>query len=230
MAKLVLVLLLVVLILQSYCKDELITGFAKMNAFSHNKVVALTFDDGPHQILTTKLLDTFQQFNAKATFFVMGCKVKLHSSLLQRMVKEGHELGNHGWNHPVLPRLSFDDVQKQLRATTLAIYDATNVTTTIMRPPYGKTYKKLNQFILEKENLTAVLWSFDTLDWRRPLVTELSTSITKGPKSGDIVLCHDVHPGTIEAIRYSLIDMTRDGWKFVTVTELVKLSSSMHSY
>lgn len=225
MAILFLVVLSAILIFQSYCKDELITGFAKLTALKHNKVMALTFDDGPHRILTAKLLDTFKQFNAKGTFFVMGCKVKLHPYLLQRMVNEGHEVGNHGWNHPVLPRLSFDDVQKQLRATSSAIYEATNRTTTIMRPPYGKTYKKLNMFMSEKEKLTVVLWSYDTLDWRRPSVSELSANIMNGPKSGDIVLCHDVHPGTIEAIHYSLGNMTKDGWKFVTVTELAKLST-----
>ena len=81
---------------------------------------------------------------------------------------EGHEIGNHGWNHPVMSKLSHDQVHQQLVTTMEAIQNATDYIPTIMRPPYGNTNKKLNRHIAVKEKLGVIMWSLDTLDWQRP--------------------------------------------------------------
>ena len=130
--------------------------------------VALTFDDGPHAILTPRLMDILKPLNAHVTFYVMGIKVFPHGDILRRAVREGHEVANHVWNHPILARISREAVFEQLLKTNLAIKDAIGFAPATMRPPYGNTNKKLNQFIAEKGNMSVNMWSYDTNDWRHP--------------------------------------------------------------
>ena len=163
--------------------------------------IALTFDDGPHGTLTPRLLNTLKQYNASATFYVMGIKVAKHESIITRAVSEGHEIANHVWNHPVLTKISFDAVYDQLLRTNIAIQSIQNFAPKTMRPPYGNTNKNLNSYITEKGNLSVVMWSLDTLDWRRPTPQSIVDLALKKVKKGDIILCHDIHPGTIEVSR-----------------------------
>eukprot|EP01036_Dinobryon_divergens_P043048 gene43048-57260_t len=95
--------------------------------------VVLTFDDGPHAILTPKLLDILKEKKAKATFFVIGLKAKMHPDILRRISEEGHELANHSWNHPVLSKITPEDVHAQMEKTNKAIFDATKTTPSVMR-------------------------------------------------------------------------------------------------
>lgn len=130
--------------------------------------VALTFDDGPHAILTPRLMDILKPLNANVTFFVMGIKVEKHATILQRAVREGHEIANHVWNHPILSKIPRETVFDQLWKTNMAIQRAIGFAPKIMRPPYGNTNKPLNQFIAERGNLSVIMWSFDTQDWKHP--------------------------------------------------------------
>lgn len=160
--------------------------------------IALTFDDGPHGTLTPMLLDGLKGKNANVTFFVMGVKVAKHEAILKRALADGHEIANHVWNHPVLTKISYDDVYSQLLRTNEAIRSVLNVAPSIMRPPYGNTNVKLNAFIQKKGNLSVVMWSLDTLDWKRPQPQKIIDLVTNKVKAGDIILCHDIHPGTIQ--------------------------------
>ena len=114
------------------------------------KNIALTFDDGPHQILSPRLLDSLKARNAKATFFVMGVKAIIHPNILARMQTEGHEVANHVWDHPVLSKLPFDQVHEQISSTNEAIKKASGQVPKVMRPPYGNTNPKLNKQIATK--------------------------------------------------------------------------------
>jgi peptidoglycan-N-acetylglucosamine deacetylase len=160
--------------------------------------IALTFDDGPHGTLTPMLLNALMGLNAKVTFFVMGVKVVKHEAILKKAVADGHEIANHVWNHPVLTKISFDEVYNQLLTTNEAIRSVLNVVPTIMRPPYGNTNAKLNEYIQNKGNLSVIMWSLDTLDWRRPNPQKIIDLVLTKAKAGDIILCHDIHPGTIQ--------------------------------
>lgn len=160
--------------------------------------IALTFDDGPHATLTPLLLDALKEKDAKATFFVMGVKVLKHRTVLERAVAEGHEIANHVWNHPVLTSITFDSVYDQLLRTNDAIKSVLNIVPTTMRPPYGNTNAKLNSYIQEKGNMSVIMWSLDTLDWKRPDPKKIVDLAVKRVKTGDIILCHDIHPGTIK--------------------------------
>jgi peptidoglycan/xylan/chitin deacetylase (PgdA/CDA1 family) len=187
--------------------------------------IALTFDDGPHKILTPKLLDILKQKGVKATFFVMGIKVEMHPKIVLRCVQEGHEIANHAWNHPILSKINLEQVHEQLRNTTLAIQAAAkNYIPSVMRPPYGNTNRRLNNHIANVENLTVILWSLDTNDWKRPQPIEIVKKITEKSKSGTVILCHDIHPGTIEAIPAVVDALLLKGFKFLTVSEMINKS------
>ena len=162
------------------------------------KNIALTFDDGPHGTLTPLLLDVLRDRNAKATFFVMGVKVAKHKAVLERAHAEGHEIANHVWDHPVLTKITRADVIDQLSRTNEALKETLGIIPKIMRPPYGNTNGKLNEFIQKKGNVSVVMWSLDTLDWLRPDPKKIVNFTVRKVKIGDIILCHDIHPGTIE--------------------------------
>lgn len=91
-----------------------------------------------------------------------------------------------------------------------------------MRPPYGNTNKKLNQYISDKERLSVIIWSLDTLDWKRPKPEDIVEKVVKNGKGGTVILCHDIHPGTIEAMPALIDKMKSKGYNFVTVSEMIK--------
>jgi peptidoglycan/xylan/chitin deacetylase (PgdA/CDA1 family) len=193
------------------------------------KYIALTFDDGPHQILTPKLLDIGKAKGARFTFYMMGIKADVHPDIVKRAVDEGHEVANHAWDHPILSKIPLDEVSKQLRRTNDVLKNATNSTSTplTMRPPYGNTNKRLNNHIMSNENLSVVMWSYDALDWKRPGHGVLLTRITTNVKAGDVILCHDIHPGTIQAVPYIIDAMQAKGYTFETVSTMILLENSI---
>lgn len=197
--------------------------FYSFNPPNGEKYIALTFDDGPHQTLTPKLLDSLKEKGAKATFFVMGIKVEQHADILRRAVEEGHEIANHVWDHPVLSPLTAEQVHDQLDRTNVAIYNAIRKYPTVMRPPYGNTIKKLNNYITSTEKLDVIMWSLDTLDWQRPSPDDIVKRVTQKAKPGTIILCHDIHPGTVEAIPKMVDAMKALGFTFLTVSEMADL-------
>lgn len=152
-----------------------------VNGSANAKYVALTFDDGPHKVLTPRLLDALKNTKAKVTFFVMGIKVGMHPQILRRAISEGHEVANHAWNHPVLAKLPWEDVKQQLRSTSLRIANLTDVLPNVMRPPYGNTNRKLNDRIYKELGLPVIMWSLDTLDWQRPGVEKVPFHVVDRP-------------------------------------------------
>jgi peptidoglycan-N-acetylglucosamine deacetylase len=187
------------------------------------KTVAITFDDGPHGTLTPRLLDILKAKNVKVTFFVMGVKVAMHPDIVKRAHDEGHEIANHVWDHPVLSKIPRDVVHDQIVRTSSAIEKATQVVPKVMRPPYGNTNKGLNEFIFKNEKLRVIMWTLDTLDWQRPAPKDIIKKAVEKSKPGTIILCHDIHPGTIEAMP-DLIDGLREaGFAFATSSELIAM-------
>lgn len=189
----------------------------------NEKYVALTFDDGPHGVLTPRLLDSLSKFTndpVKITLFVMGIKVVMHPNIVKRAHEEGHEIGNHVWDHPVLAKLPWDEVFNQMNKTSNAIYNAIGVHPKVMRPPYGNTRRPLNERIYNTFKQNVIMWTLDTLDWKRPSVEQIVKKAVDNTKPGTIILCHDIHPGTIEAIPKLVEALQRKGFKFRTVSEV----------
>ena len=187
--------------------------------------IAMTFDDGPNGVLTPRLLDILKQRNIKATFFVLGQLVQEHPEIVERAVAEGHEIGNHSWDHKALNKLAEGGLQHELADTSDVITRSTGRKVTLMRPPYGATNPRLNRAIEKEYGMKVILWSVDPLDWKRPGPQVVEQRILAGTKPGSIILSHDIHPGTIEAMPATLDALLAKGYKFVTVSELLALES-----
>ena len=188
--------------------------------------IAMTFDDGPSAVLTPKLLDLLAAHHIKATFFVIGENVAEHPEIVARAAREGHEIGNHSWSHPNFAKMSDDGVRSQLRRTDDAIKSATGERPTLMRPPYGSITPREKHWINDEFGYRVILWDVDPLDWKRPGPAVVRNRILKETKPGSIVLSHDIHPGTIEAMPSTFDELEAKGLKFVTVSELLRMATA----
>jgi peptidoglycan/xylan/chitin deacetylase (PgdA/CDA1 family) len=186
--------------------------------------IAITFDDGPSEKLTPKLLDLLAAQHIKATFFVIGQNAAAYPAILKRIVREGHEIGNHSWSHPSFAKLSDESVRRELRKTDDAIAAVVGRRPTLLRPPYGSITPRQKRWIYDEFGYQTILWDVDPLDWKRPGPSVIANRIVKGTRSGAIILSHDIHPGTIEAMPATLADLAAKGFKFTTVSELIAMA------
>jgi peptidoglycan/xylan/chitin deacetylase (PgdA/CDA1 family) len=191
--------------------------------------IALTFDDGPSEKLTPRLLDLLAQHHIHATFFVIGENVVQHPEIVKRAAREGHEIGNHSWSHPNLAKMADDGVRSQIKRTEEAITGATGARPILLRPPYGSLTSHQKRFIHDELGYQIVLWDVDPLDWKRPGPSVVTNRILKETHPGSIVLSHDIHPGTIEAMPATLNELEAKGFQFVTVSELLRMARTQPS-
>ncbi len=185
--------------------------------------IAMTFDDGPSATLTPKLLDLLAAHHIKATFFVIGENVAEHPEIVERAAREGHEIANHSWSHPNFGKMSDEGVRRQLTRTDDAIKNATGVQPTLLRPPYGSITARQKRWIHDEFGYQIILWDVDPYDWKRPGPSVVCNRILKETRPGSIVLSHDIHPGTIEAMPSTFDQLQAKGFKFVTVSELIRM-------
>ena len=183
-----------------------------------NKVIALTFDDGPGPY-TAHLLDILDQYGAKATFFLIGSKVSGQASVARSIQARGHQLGNHSWSHPELPKLSVDQIAGEIDRTNEAIRQATGVKPTILRPPYGAA----NGVVLEQlraRGMSSILWSVDTRDWADRNSQIVCSRAVAGARPGAVILMHDIHQTSVNAVPCILSSLKQQGYSFVTIQRL----------
>lgn len=185
------------------------------------KVVAMTFDDGPHPTLTPILLDLLKSLNIRATFYLVGSRVAAYPQLVARIAAEGHEIGNHTWSHPYLTKRSASGVLRELDRTTRAVYEATGKAPVTMRPPYGALSLRQRLMVHQERNLPTILWSVDPQDWTRPAPGVVTQRILASTRAGGIVLSHDIHSQTIRAMPKTLAGLGAKGFEFVTVSEML---------
>src|SRR2546422_6738249 len=186
--------------------------------------IAMTFDDGPSATLTPKLLDLLAAHHIKTTFFVIGENVAEHPDIVARAAREGHEIGNHSWSHTNFAKMSEEGVRSQLRRTDDAIKSATGLRPTLLRPPYGSITAREKRWIHDEFGYQIILWDVDPYDWKRPGPAVVRNRILKETQPGSIVLSHDIHPGTIEAMPSTFDALEAKGFKFVTVSELIRMA------
>lgn len=182
-------------------------------------MLALTFDDGP-SAHTQRLLDIFEKHGGKGTFFVLGNTLDNRKETLKRIAYEGHEIGNHSWSHRQFTNIDIDEVKDQIMMTRAKIYDITGVDCTVVRPPYGACNDEIRT--LGKEiGVTFVNWSVDTLDWKTKNADAVYKEIMKDAADGHIILCHDLHKTTVDAMERVIPALIREGYQLVTVSELL---------
>jgi peptidoglycan/xylan/chitin deacetylase (PgdA/CDA1 family) len=185
--------------------------------------LAITFDDGPHPKNTPRLLDLLKERGVKATFYVIGQNVVQYPDIARRIVEEGHEIGNHSYTHPALPKLSPARFAEEITKSNDAIQQATGVLPTTMRPPYGAINAAITKRLNEEFQLPVILWSVDPLDWKIRKASHVSNHILQNSNAGAIVLAHDIHPSTIDAMPAAIDGLLAKGFQFVTVSELIAM-------
>jgi peptidoglycan/xylan/chitin deacetylase (PgdA/CDA1 family) len=185
--------------------------------------IALTFDDGPHATLTPKLLDILKEKGIKVTFFVLGECVAANPAVLQRAAAEGHEIGNHSWDHKAFTKVGAAGVASEINQTNAVIENAIGKKPTLVRPPYGATNSAITKRLNEEFGLKVIMWDVDPLDWKVRNSEHVQSEILKGTKAGSIVLSHDIHPTTVAAMSDTIDALKEKGFKFVTVSELIAM-------
>lgn len=189
------------------------------------KVIALTFDDGPHPKYTAQVLDLLEQYEAKGTFFIVGENAAKNPEIVLRMYEAGHELANHTYTHPY--STSTFKIMKEIKQTNDTIYSITGFSPIFFRPVEGHyTDAMVNEVV--KDGFKIVMWSWhqDTEDWKNPGVKKIVNTVLKGTKEGDVVLFHDGggnRKQTVKALEKILPELQKQGYKFVTISDLLKI-------
>ena len=187
------------------------------------KAVALTFDDGPNPNTTPVALELLKKYNAKATFFMVGRSVAGNEDIIKRVVAEGHQIGNHSWSHPLLTKVTLEQAKSQINDTTEALKKASGQDIHIMRPPYGG----INSAIQAAVDQSFILWDIDTLDWKNRNTASIMKEVQK-TQSGSIILMHDIHQTSIDALPSVLQYLTEQGFELVTIDELMGDQLELH--
>lgn len=195
--------------------------------FTHVRVagpyLAMTFDDGPSAQSTPQLLDPLKARRLKATCFLVGQNVQAHPELVRRIVADGHEVGNHTWDHPQLSKPSDEQATAEIQKTQAAIQAACGVIPRLLRPPYGALSKPQHTWIPQRLQLNVIYWSVDTEDWKRPGAAAITRRVLEGARPGAIILQHDIHAQTVDAMAAALDGLLAKGYRLVTVSELISM-------
>lgn len=190
----------------------------KVPKINPNKpMVALTFDDGPGPY-TERLLRYLKEYEAKATFFLVGSSVNRYPDAIKKAFRMGCEIGNHSYSHPSLTGLSAQGIRQEIESTNSLIQKITGEPPTLVRPPYGA----YNSSVCGSVGLPVILWSVDTRDWATRNAQATVSHIKTHVRDGDIILMHDIHPQTVDAARQILPWLKEQGYQLVTVSELAK--------
>ena len=212
------------LIQSSYLLDKDAELYKAYFEKKNRKVVALTFDDGPNSTTTNQALDTLSKYGIKATFFVLGKNVSGNEEILKRMKADGHVIGNHSWSHPVLSKLSLDDAKKQITDTEDALTKVLGSSSKLMRPPYGA----ITDDIRNSLDLSFIMWDVDSLDWKSKNEAAILTEIQREVKNGSIILMHDIHAETVNALPKVIDYLKGQGYDFVTIPDLLDSRLKAH--
>lgn len=189
--------------------------------------VALTFDDGPDPERTPALLDALAELDVKATFFLVGHRVDAFPELAARIVREGHEIGNHTYSHRYLPLARSRSVARELAATDAAIERATGIRPTLARPPYGGRSPR-NVRAFERSEKRLVLWDVNSFDWKGAPADAIVSRVVERTRSGSIVLLHEARDGgeiTVDAVRLLVPELRARGYELVTTSRVLETTS-----
>lgn len=183
-------------------------------------MIALTFDDGPYPKVTGHILDVLEKNGVCATFFVLGSRIEGHEDMLTRMDELGCEIGNHSFSHADLTRLSKADCQRELSDTDAEIRRVTGHEASVVRPPYGY----YNKTVMSAAGRPLILWTVDTNDWRGKAPGEIADYVIQQAKEGSVILMHDQQTQTADAMEIIIPTLIEEGFRFVTVSELIRLT------
>lgn len=189
----------------------------KKKQLEGQKQVALTFDDGPDPRTTPQVLDMLKKYHAKATFFMLGGKISGNETLVKRIADEGNEVGNHSFDHSNFTKLSHEQIVSQIESTNSLIEKASGKKPIYFRPPYGATDERVKQAV----GMSQLLWTVDTKDWENHNTAAIMTNIKNQLRPNGIILMHDIHQTSVNALPTVLDYLVNQGYHFVTVSQLM---------
>ncbi|GBG96690.1 polysaccharide deacetylase family protein [Lactococcus termiticola] len=182
------------------------------------KLIALTFDDGPNPQTTPGLLQTLKSKGVVATFFALGQQAQANPDIIKQEAAAGNEVASHTWDHKDLTTLSPGAAKQEILSAHDTINSLSGQNTNIFRPPYGS----YNQSTLALTDLAAVNWSIDTNDWRYNSPAPVVQNAMSAAHPGAIILMHDIHPWSVAAVPQIIDQLKAQGYTFVTVTKLLE--------
>ncbi len=205
--------------------SEVRSGEVVHNVNTTEKIIALTFDDGPDPTCTPPILDTLKQFHASATFFMMGKMVRKYPDLALRVRNQGNEIGNHTETHPYLERLSMHQVDSEFDESDEVDRSVLGSTPTLFRPPRGAWNPTVFK-AAESRHQRIILWSVSLEHKKFPKPKDMVNRALNLIRPGDIILMHDgaygLRKSTVEALPLLVSALQKQGYRFVTVSELLR--------
>ncbi|MGX7414192.1 polysaccharide deacetylase family protein [Enterococcus caccae] len=193
----------------------------------NKKYISLTFDDGPNPETTPRLLDILKEKGVKATFFMLGQNVVKHEALVKRVAEEGHEVASHSYSHPQLTGVDAQRVKDEVQKTDKAIYHAIGKLPTDFRPPYGAVNKDVAKII----GKPIIQWSVDSQDWQSHNAQAIIKRIDETAYNDTIVLMHDIHPETVDAVATVIDRLRGEGYEILPSNDLLgKKAKPLHMY
>ncbi len=204
-----------------------------------DKVLALTFDDGPDPVYTRAIAQTLLDYQAKGTFFVLGRHSQKYPQIVQSLAKQGHEIGNHTWNHYNLNSKFSDLIHQEVAITDTLINQLSSSNHIYFRPPFGRANFLVTN-VLKGMQKPIIFWDVDLQDWRGKSTTEMMNILEKDFHNGSIILLHDSdgvakggvyanRQNTVEVVEKILSYYTPQGYEFLTISELLKRGTIVKS-
>jgi peptidoglycan/xylan/chitin deacetylase (PgdA/CDA1 family) len=192
------------------------------------KLLALTYDDGPNDPHTPRLLDVLQKHGVKATFFMLGGMVQERPEIARAVASAGHEIGNHTYTHPNLIFCSRAQVEAQIRTCTEILTDTIGAHSSLFRPPFGGRRPEVLA-IARRLGLTPVMWNITSYDWNREAAPVIADRVSRRVRGGDVILMHDGgHLGmgadraqTVAATDLLIASYKNQGYQFATISEMM---------
>ncbi len=196
-----------------------------INGPMKNKAVALTFDDGPDDLITPLILTRLAGEGVKAAFFVTGCQVEHFPDQVAGISAQGHLVLSHAYSHRQLTSLTMEEVKRELDTTDRLISQKTGKTSIAVRPPYGAINNTLVDE-LSREGRPVILWSIDTLDWTGDDARVIASNVLDHVRPGDIILMHSItaRKNTAEALPLIIQGLHEKGYSIVRLDQLLERS------
>ena len=210
--------------------DEIDAAVERMYIEPNKPMVALTFDDGPVAGVTDKILDLLEKYNVRATFFVVGVRLKKPEAvaLVRRAVSLGCEIGNHTWGHKNMTKITVNEMRKAVVGTNDIVFENTGFTIRLLRPPGGSMDGNVSR-IAKEQDMAVVKWSQSgNVHEQDPakIAENVQKQIINGKEleDGDIILLHDTKERMVPAVELIIPQLLKEGYQLVTVSELLNLS------
>ena len=196
-----------------------------VSKFKNKKVIALTFDDGPSKY-TENLINELNKREAKATFFVLGSRIKGYENEVKIMYDNGFQIGNHSYSHRNFNNLSKEEILKEIDDTNKEINKVVGILPSVMRAPYGNKNIGINK----DKKLLEIEWSIDTRDWKFRDSKIIKEHVLNNVKDGDIILFHDLYKTSVDAAIEIVDELKKQGYEFLTINEMIKFRNYQINY